>query len=193
LKNEVRKMEFLIDVLRTTVWLEIFIIYIAKAIEVSMGTLRIILISKGYKKEGALLSFFEILLWVFIASQVIIGISDQPLKGVAYALGYASGVYFGSIIETKLAFGKIVIQVIAPLESGDKICEILRNDGLGVTKIIGHGKNEIRDILKIYTNRRGHADIIKKIKSIDKHAVISIADISSMSGGYVSSLKSVFK
>lgn len=186
-------MEFLIDLLRTTPWIEILIIFIAKTVEVSMGTLRIILIGKGYKKEGAILSFFEILLWVFVASRVIIGIYEQPLKGVAYASGYACGVFIGSMIENRLAFGKIVIQVIAPLESGDKICDALRNDGLGVTKIIGHGKNEIRDILKIYTNRRGHADIIKKIKSIDEHAVISIADISSMSGGYMSSLKSIFK
>lgn len=83
-------------------------IFLAKIIEVSIGTLRSILIVKGYRKTAVLLSLVEISIWVFVASRVITGLTESPYKGIAYALGFAAGVWCGSILEEKLAFGKIL-------------------------------------------------------------------------------------
>ena len=79
--------ETFIEILTKTPWYELLLIFSMKIIEVTMGTLRIILINKGYRKYGVVLALIEIFLWVFIASAVINGLSESPMKGIAYGLG----------------------------------------------------------------------------------------------------------
>lgn len=76
----------IVDAFVSVPWWELLLIFCSRIIEVSMGTLRIILINKGYRKQGVILAFFEVTIWVFIASRVIGGISEQPIKGIVYSL-----------------------------------------------------------------------------------------------------------
>ncbi|MFA5283304.1 MAG: DUF5698 domain-containing protein [Bacilli bacterium] len=168
-------------------------IFLAKIVEVSVGTLRSILVVKGYRKIAVLLALVEISIWVFVASRVIIGLTESPYKGIAYALGFAAGVYCGSILEEKLAFGKILIQVITSEEKGEIICEILRGKGLGVTTMNAEGKDVQRKVLMIYTNRRGSNDIIKEILTVDANAMIVRNDISSLTGGHMPKIGGLLK
>ncbi|MGM0496157.1 MAG: DUF5698 domain-containing protein, partial [Bacillota bacterium] len=64
------------DFLATVPFWEMLLILIVKVVEVSVSTLRIIFIGKGYRKPGALLALIEILLWVFMASSVINGMAE---------------------------------------------------------------------------------------------------------------------
>jgi uncharacterized protein YebE (UPF0316 family) len=186
-------IEFLKKIMGDAHVLELLIILVSKAIEVSIGTLRHILVNKGYRKQGATLAFFEIILWVFIASRVITGITDAPIKGIIYSLGYALGVFFGSKLENKLAFGKVLIQINTSLDYADLISEVLRDNGLGVTTVDAKGKVSPRVVIMVYANRKGKEAIIKTVNEIDKDAMITVNDVSSLSGGYVSSWKRVGK
>jgi len=183
----------LIEILTITSFLELLIIFVAKIIEVSLGTLRIILISKGYRRVGVSLALIEIFLWVFIASTVINGISESPMKGIVYAVGFAVGVYVGSKLEEKIAFGKVLIQTITTVKTGNDIAKYLRQEGYGVTVIDGRGKDEMRSVLMIYSNRRGTDLVIDKIHKIHPNAMIIINDVSTLSGGFISPLKSILK
>lgn len=165
--------------------LECLLIFFARIIEVSMGTLRIILINKGYRKPGVVLAFFEVLMWIFVASQVIAGINEEPIKAIVYSFGFASGVYVGSRIENYLAFGKVLIQVITDTRMGTIITDVMRADGLGVTTIKGTGKDAEKTVIMIYANRKGKDMIVKKIHEIDEHAMIVTNEVSTM-GGYFS-------
>ncbi len=109
--------------------------------EVSIGTLRHILITKGYRKQGAILSFFEITLWVFVASKSYYWHRRAPIKGLIYSLGYAVGVYIGSRIESRIALGRVLIQVIADEDIGIFDDELLKKNGYGVTSINAEVKN----------------------------------------------------
>lgn len=177
---------------QTPLW-ELALIFFSRIIEVTMGTLRMILINKGYRKQGVILAFFEVTLWIFVASRVITGINEAPLKAIIYSLGFASGVYFGSKLETHLAFGKVLIQVITSMAMGPIVASFLREEGLGVTSIDAHGKDEDKVIIMTFTQRRGNSEIIEKIKAIDEHAVIVSNDISSLHGGYISSWRRFVK
>lgn len=176
----------------TPLW-ELALIFSSRIIEVSLGTLRIILINKGYRKLGAILAFIEVSLWIFIASRVITGITEAPLKAIIYSLGFASGVYVGSRIEGKLAFGKVLIQAIVSLEHSVGIASTLRADGLGVTIIEAQGKDAKKMVLMIYANRKGKEIIINKIKSIDDHAMVITNDVSTLQGGYITSWRRFVK
>ncbi len=173
--------------------LELFFIFFAKIIEVSIGTLRSILMNKGYRKPAVVLSLVEIFLWVFVASRVITGVSESPIKGVAYCLGFTTGIFLGSLLESKIAFGKVLIQVITSNEKGPQIATFLRASGCGVTSVDAQGKAEARKILMIYTNRRGSNALIKEIQKMDANAMIVNNEVGSLIGGHISPLKSLLK
>lgn len=172
---------------------EICLIFFAKVIEVSTSTLRIIYINKGFRKLGTMLSLVEIFLWVFIASRVIIGLSEAPFKGIIYGLGFASGVYVGSIIENYLAVGKIFIQAIIMREEAAKVIQELRNAGYGVTVVSAQGKDRSRKVLLMYTNRKNKPDIMRRINALDDDAVIVSNEVSMIKGGYVNAFRKIAK
>ncbi len=186
-------MQWLIDFLTSVPLWELALIFFARIIEVSMGTLRVIVINKGYRTLGVVLAFFEVMLWVFVASRVITGIAEKPLKGIIYSLGFASGVYLGSKIESALALGKVLIQVITAKDLGATMALVLRNQKLGVTTIDAHGKDADKMLLMLYTNRRGKDDIITQIQAIDPKALVVSHDITSISGGYINKLRGFVK
>lgn len=175
-----------------TFWGLVFIL-VAKAFEVSIGTLRSLLVNKGFTVIGAVIAFFEIILWVFIASQVIKGIDTAPIKGIIYSLGYALGVYVGSKVEKMLAFGKVLIQINTSQELADKVAEVLRDNNLGVTVIDAKGKDSTREILLVYTNRKMKDKILKLILDVDSDAMITTNEVSDLQGGHVPSWKRLSK
>ncbi|MBU1094628.1 MAG: DUF2179 domain-containing protein [Firmicutes bacterium] len=172
---------------------QLALILFSKIIEVSIGTMRIILISKGYKKPGSILGFFEVLLWIFVASTVIDGIMEMPLKGIIYALGFAIGVYIGSMLENRLAVGKILIHVITNKKMSEEIMKVLRESGHGVTSLDAHGKDEDRIVLMIFTNRKNKENIIKLIEATSEKAVIVANEVSILQGGFVSPWRRIAK
>ena len=172
---------------------ELLFIFFARVIEVSIGTLRIILVNKGYRKLGVILAFFEVLIWVFVASRVISGITEAPLKGIVYSLGFATGVFVGSKLEAKLAFGRVLVQAITEVDTGIVVANALRASGYGVTTVEASGKDRPKSVLMIYANRKNKEDIAKKIKEIDEHAMIIINDITTLQGGYVTPYRGFVK
>ncbi len=74
------------------IW-ELLIIMFSKTIEVTIATLRVILINKGYRTFGTILSLFEIALWIIMASNVLSGLSEAPIKGIFYGIGFSLGVF----------------------------------------------------------------------------------------------------
>lgn len=174
-------------------WWDLLFILVAKVIEVSISTLRIILMSKGYRTKATLLSFIEILLWVFIASTVLTGISDEPIKGIVYAVGFSVGIYVGGLVEKMLAFGKVLIQVIIPFDKEKQMVELIRSNNYAVTTLIGKGKDSQKAILMIFANRKGQDLLISKIYDLDPNAMVVTNEVGNIKGGYIKGLKSVVK
>ncbi len=174
-------------------WWVLILIFVAKIFEVSLGTLRIILVNKGFRTQSALLALVEIFMWVFVASSVITDLAVYPIKGIAYGLGFAAGVYIGSIIETRLAFGNVLIETIASQATGGAIAERLREIGYGVTTIIGQGRSEKRLVIKVFAPRRNANIVTKEILLLDPTAMIVSEDINAITGGFVARSRSLFK
>ena len=174
-------------------WWQLIIIFILKSVEVSIGTLRMILVNKGYRTQSVFLSLIEIFMWVFIASSVINDLGAAPIKGIVYGFGFAFGIYIGSIMESRLAFGMVLIETIASQSTGVIITERLREIGYGVTTIVGQGRAEKRLVIKVFAPRRNASDVTKEILSVDPSAMIVCEDIKQMTGGYVARSRSLFK
>ena len=165
------------------IWVYLFIL-VAKIVEVSLSTIRIVLITKGERAIGAFIGFFEVLLWVFIASSVIKDIASDPLKDIIYALGFGIGNYVGSLLEEKIGLGLSEVQVIVKEEHGYELAEALREKDLGVTLIPGEGKNHSRYLLLMFVPRKRVQSVIKQIRQIQENAVITVSETKPIYGGY---------
>jgi uncharacterized protein YebE (UPF0316 family) len=173
--------------------LELILIVLSKTIEVTIATLRQILINKGYRKQGTLLSFFEITLWTFMASRVLMGIVETPIKGIVYGIGFSVGIYLGSLIEEKIAMGRVLIQTIVSKENAGAITDDLRQKGYGVTTMEARGRDSEKAVLMIFAKRRGKEEIIADINRLDGTAMIITNDVSTLHGGTIAVARKLFK
>lgn len=81
------------------------LIFMAKITDVSMGTIRIVLISKNKRKSASILSFFEMFIWIMAISKIMKNL-DNLACCIAYAVGYSAGVYIGMVIEERVSKGE---------------------------------------------------------------------------------------
>lgn len=171
--------------LGTSVWVYLFIFF-GKIIEVSFGTLRIVLINRGIRTAGTFIAFIEIMLWLIVASSVLVGFKDDFLKGVVYAVAFALGNYVGSWLDEWLAFGLCSVQVIISDEPHAKIVtEALRAKDFGVTTMDVHGRTEDHYMMMMTMKRKRAAEAVSLIADICPNAVISTSDIKSQRGAYM--------
>jgi len=87
------------------------LIFFARVGDVSLGTIRIIFISKGIKYLAPLIGFFEILIWLVAISQIMQNLTNIYYY-IFYAGGFATGNLVGIIIEEKLSIGTVAIRII---------------------------------------------------------------------------------
>jgi uncharacterized protein YebE (UPF0316 family) len=87
------------------------LIFCARIIDVTIGTIRLVYISKGYKSLAPILGFFEVLIWL-IAVQQILSNLNHWIYYIFYAAGFATGTYIGTVIEDKLSESKVLVRII---------------------------------------------------------------------------------
>ena len=106
--------------------LNCFLIAFARIVDVSCSTIRTLMLVKGKRKIAAGIGLLEATVYVLALSKVMSNINSIP-NIVAYAVGFSSGNYIGSLIEDKIAIGTIMLQVIP--SRIDNIAIDLRNMG----------------------------------------------------------------
>ena len=163
-----------------------FFIFFGKILEVTVATVRGVLINRGERKIGSFIAFFEILLWLFITGTVLVGFQEDILRVIIFAFAYAIGNYLGSWLENKLAFGMCSVQVIVPGgEISQELIKELRNNGYAITKITGQGKDGERDLLFLHVMRKKIPHATKIVKSYLSNAFIIVNDVKVLHGGYI--------
>ncbi len=162
-------------------------IFLGKILEVTLATLRLVLINRGERVVGACIALIEVLLWLIIAASVLADYKSDPIKMLTYAFAFALGNFMGSWLEEKLAFGLCSIQtVVMSRDTSERICAQLRKNGFGVTQMTTRGMDDTDRFLIICTLRRKLAhEAIAIIQSVDADAVITLSDVKSQSGGYL--------
>jgi len=156
-------------------------IFCARIIDQTIGTLRVVFLSKGYKNIAPILGFFESLIWLLVVREVITNISD-PLCFVAYAAGFAMGSYIGLIIEEKLSIGNVIVRVILPNEDPTLI-EALRQENLGYTLMDGEGRNGKVKIIFIVLDRTNLPNVLSILNKVNPSVFYSIEDVKQVREG----------
>ena len=157
------------------------LIFFARVADVSLGTFRTIVVFRGHKFLASFIGFFEIIIWLVAAAQVLTNL-DQWYLALAYASGFAVGNYVGISIESSFAIGNELIRCIS--FNRDVLAEKLRNEGFKVVSFDGDmGETHPVELLLIIEKRRNISSLIQLIKELDPSAVYSISDVKSVYEG----------
>jgi len=157
------------------------LVFLARVTDVTLGTLRIIFISRGKKNIAPILGFFEVFIWITIVSQIV-SHAHNLLAYVAYAAGFAAGNYVGMYIEGRLAIGTQVVLAIVP-EHASPLIAHLRAAGFGVTAVDGAGANGAVKLVYTIVRRRFLKEVLNIIHETHPHAFLSIQDVNSTQEG----------
>lgn len=169
------------------VFLTLLAIFVAKIAHVSLGTIRIIYLTRGQSISAAIIGFFEVIIYLVALSMVLSNI-DQWSNILVYGLGFATGNIVGSMIEEKIAVGFVHVQIITVNNCGT-LEESLRDEGYGVTSMPCYGKEGPHRTLQVLLKRKELPSLLKKMKEFDPDAFISIFDTRKIMGGFFNRMK----
>lgn len=156
-------------------------IFMARIADVTLGTMRIVMISKGHKKWAPILGFIEMLIWLLAMTKIFENL-DNWICYFAFAGGFAAGNYVGLRIEEKLAVGIVKIQIITR-KSADKLIENLKEAGYGITHHEAKGSNDFVSIIYSIIKRTQIQRVEEIVQSTNPNAFYSIEDVKTVSRG----------
>ncbi|MEJ2513902.1 MAG: DUF2179 domain-containing protein [Gammaproteobacteria bacterium] len=152
------------------------LIFFARILDVSLGTVRTIVVFRGRRLLAAVVGFFEIIIWVLAAGQVLQNLDDGYLI-VAYAAGYGAGNYLGIWLEAKLALGREMVSAISFRADGG-LARTLRERGFQAIDVDADaGRGPSVDLVLTITRRRRVPELIRTILETDPEAQYSVSDV----------------
>lgn len=162
-------------------------IFLARLTDVSMATIRMIMVVRGKRIVAACIGFVEAIIYILAIGKVLSAMNN-PLNILVYALGFATGNYVGIFLEEKMALGSIIVQVILEHEVTELVKK-LRDNGFGVTVVEGHGRKGIRHLLNVTLQRKNLSKLYYVIDNHDEKAFVTVTDARAIRGGYFSGMK----
>ncbi|PWH16820.1 MAG: hypothetical protein DDG60_03475 [Anaerolineae bacterium] len=113
------------------------LVFVARFVDVTLGTMRIIFTSRGRRHLAPVLGFIEVFIWIAMVGQIVKSANSLNAY-LGYAAGFALGTYVGMLLEERLAMGTLVVRVILP-NGAERLMAALRQAGFGVTSVDGQG------------------------------------------------------
>ena len=162
-------------------------IFLARIVDVSLGTVRTVLVVKGKNFTPAIVAFFEVLIWFYAAREALNTNIDSILIPIFYAGGYAAGTYIGTFISTHFFEGLIGGQVISKRSLEPKMLKEIRDSGFGASVINlknTHQKTK-KDMLIIHLNKSKLKNLTKIIRKNDPDAFVVINENKYIQNGLI--------
>lgn len=150
-------------------------IMLLRIVDVSLGTVRVIMVFRGKRFTAAVLGFFEVIIWLIAITGIISHITNW-LNVIFYGLGFALGNIVGMQIENMMAVGQQVVRFISP-EEGDRITRVLRAKGYGATEVVASGREGPVGLGFVITSRKKVPALVGFISGVDPKAVVTIEDV----------------
>jgi len=157
------------------------LIFLARISDQTIGTLRLIFLSKGQKFLAPFLGFFEVIIWLIAVSQIMKHL-DNVLAYIAYGGGFAMGNYIGMVIEEKLSIGNVLIRIIPKKDTSDLIA-YLRESNYGVTSVRAEGSKGEVDIVFTIIKRKDIEHVVAIINKFNPNAFYTIEDVKAINEG----------
>ncbi len=157
------------------------LIFLARVSDQSIGTIRLIFISKGYRKLAPFIGFFESLIWL-LAIREILNHLDNSMCFVAYAAGFATGNYVGMVLEEKISIGTVIVRII-PRRDCNELLAYLSDNNYGFTMVDAQGSKGDVKIIFCVIKRKDITHFVSLVKTYNPNAFYSIEDVKTVNEG----------
>jgi len=151
------------------------LIFLARITDVSIGTMRLIFISKGYKVFAACLGFFEVLIWIVAITQIMKNLTNVYYY-IAYAAGFATGNFVGMVIEEKIALGHVLLRVVTGIDL-NRLVDYMKRENFGFTLLDAEGSQGNVKIFFSILRRQNLEPVLSFISDHYPNAFYTIEDI----------------
>lgn len=151
------------------------LICLARTADVTLGTIRIIFISRGHHVLAPLLGFFEVLIWLLAMSQIMQNLNNI-MNYLAFAGGFALGNYLGLIINDRLAIGYVMVRIITS-EATDAIMRRLYEAGFGTTAMNARGALSQTQALFTVVKKKELQRLMALLNTLIPRAFITVEDV----------------
>ena len=158
------------------------LIFALRVSDMTLDTLRVLVVMRGRKGTAWVLGFFQALIFV-IAITTVLSNLDNPLNILGYAAGFATGNVVGMLIEERLAIGHIQLSIISP-RRGAALAERLRAEGYAITEISARGKDGVVALLSCSVLRKNVAKVQQLVNEVDESAFITAEDVRPVRRGF---------
>lgn len=165
------------------------LIFLSRIVDVTIGTARVIFVSRGYKKLSAGTGFFEVLIWLLAIGQIMKNLSN-PLCYIAYASGFAFGNYIGISLTEKMSLGTVLIQVMTNRDPSNLV-NALKDREYGVTTVQGQGAFVPVKLVFTIVQRSHLGDVLEIIQQHNPKSFYTIHEVSSIAKGFFPSRKRI--
>ncbi|NVO20436.1 MAG: DUF2179 domain-containing protein [Bacteroidetes bacterium] len=169
-------------------WLVLpLLIFFARIMDQSIGTIRLIFISKGLKYVAPFLGFFEVIIWLLAVGQIMQHLGNW-ISYVAYGAGFAMGNFIGITIEERISLGTVIIRVILSKESPELIDD-LKSQNFGLTLVDGEGaKGKVKLIFSII-RRKEIKSFVATVQEYNPNAFYTVEEVKASNEGVFRRLK----
>ena len=155
-------------------------IFVARICDVSLGTVRMILVVKEKKIFATITAFFEVLIWFLVAREALNQATKYPIIIIAYAGGYAAGTLIGSLISSNVFKGTLNVQIITSTDK-NKMIETIKENGFGASVI---SMDDNKWMIIVEANKKHYSKLKKIITEIDPHVFIHVNETKFIEGGF---------
>ena len=163
-------------------WLGAGFIFILRVGDMSLDTMRVLMVMRGRKSTAWILGFFQAAIFVLAISSVLQNLGN-PLNVIGYAAGFATGNVVGMLIEERLAIGHTHMRIVSS-SRGSAIADKLRDEGYAITEIPGRGKDGMVTVLNCSVLRKNVSRVQNLINEIDSEAFITAEDVRPVRRGF---------
>ncbi len=158
------------------------LIFLSRIADQSIGTLRLIFVSKGYKYIAPFLGFFEVIIWLLAVTQIFKQL-DNFFYYIAYGAGFAAGNYLGMVLEERISLGSVVVRII-PKNDTSRLIAHLRENRFGLTLLDAMGSSGMPvQIIFTIIPRKQVKELVAAINQYNPKAFYSIEEVKTVSHG----------
>ena len=157
------------------------LIFLSRIADQSIGTLRLIFLSKGYKYIAPMLGFFEVIIWLIAVSQIMKHL-DNVFCYLAYGSGFAMGNFIGITLEERISIGNVLVRII-PNADTMLLIKTLREQNFGITTVDAEGsKGNVKVIISII-KRKDLNHFVSVINDCNPNAFYTVEEVKSINRG----------
>ena len=164
-------------------------VFLCRIVDVSLSTVRVIVVVKGKSKLASMIAIAEALIWFLIIREALLFEADSFWAylaiGLSYASGFATGTFVGGKVADKFIKGNVRVQVVTSGRD-DELLEAIKNAGYAVTIIDINtslfGKKKYMIMAEMKSNQT--SEFKELVYEYDNKAFVTVEETKYVYNGY---------